>query len=162
MSAQRKLVIIGALAALLLVAAWVVATPHRGPEEVPPGAMVYRFDESSPETRKLMLSAVQGSADAATQLMGKYTKCHKMAWQTEEENAKCLESLRYWTDIALQNGSAAGAQLHSMELIGSRRCLDVYRGEFWYNRFKSAYRDHPIAMGATAEEIAESKKKCRW
>lgn len=161
----RKHLLLAAFVAAAVAAAAVAAIligTRQQVEPTLPGAALYRFDESSPETRRLMLSAVEGSADSAAQLMEKYTKCHKMAWPTEKERARCLDSLRFWTSIALENGSAQAAALQTASLLGSKKCVDAYRAEFWYNRFREAFREHQVYLKSLAEEIADNQKSCTW
>jgi hypothetical protein len=156
---MRRIIALASICVILAIAAVageiVISKTRASPD-------LFSGDEKSSEWRVLMLKAVKGSVVAADQLMTKYSYCHKMEWPSEREREKCLKSLGYWTDIALQNGSTAAAQHYVTDLLGSHKCVDAYRAEFWYKRFKTAYASHPRFLSSVAEEIEMNKAACTW
>ena len=104
---------------------------------------------------------MEGSGDAAIQLVNLYGHCHK-ADPPKGEIEKCRRAIRYWTEVALENGSTTAIKYQIDDLLGSRSCADAYRAEFWYARLQKLNPNDDIYMKPLAEEVAIAKKSCSW
>lgn len=163
---MRKVIFLGVFLfvfALLGVYAWKALWPAAAPTTISQRLL---SDEGSPQFRAVEVEALAGSVAAANALMDYHSKCHIREElspdQTPDQFRECTNKVGYWTTIALENGSVPAAQRQTNFLLESKKCHDIYRAEFWFNRIRTHLKPDPIFLHSVREEVAEKKKSCTW
>jgi hypothetical protein len=156
---EMRGVVIGGLGVAVIIAAvgW-TALHQNGAQLVLPAHTEFRVDKDSPKIKALMLEAVKGSPQAAADLAEMYGHCHKSGLTGSALNA-CFASSSYWTNIAVENGSYVGIGYRIGDLITTKRCIDAYRAEFWYNKLIAMRPDRKPVDGLL-EDIRAAEQNC--
>lgn len=154
-----SLVVLVFLCVLFWKTGWVNGVPVSAKKEL-------ALREEPSRIRVFELEALAGSVDAADALMVYHSKCHIRDELSPDATPKrfteCADQVRFWTTIALENGSLPAAQRQTNVLLESSRCRDIYRAEFWFKKFRKYFSESKILLKSVQEEIAEKKKSCAW
>jgi hypothetical protein len=155
--------ILGATAIVALIAfLWLRAVPS--PRALPHAhaPVNARQDKSSLEIRNLVLQAVGGSPDATSELIRIYDQCSVQDDANQKTADFCSKEEDRWIQIGLQNGSPIAAQITVNELLQSRNCIDIYRAEYWFGRYRQAGAGNEMMWKSDASLIADKKRSCSW
>lgn len=117
---------------------------------------------ASSANRELVLRALRGSPDAATELISIHDECLSHGDADKGQRDHCWNEVNRWVEIGLQNGSPVAAQIKVNELLQSHNCADIYRAEYWMIRYKGAGAGNELMWKSDASTIAQKKQSCSW
>lgn len=155
---KMRLVLLICFVSLLAIAggiAWLAGPSRPAPES----HNSYRVDERAPETKALMTQAINGSPESAIKLVGLYSHCHKSN-PSEAVLERCKQSIKFWTQIAVENGSITAIKYYVDDLLGTGRCIDTDRAAYWYRRLQKLGERQDLYMKSLGEEIGLAKRSC--
>jgi hypothetical protein len=120
-----------------------------------------RSNKAPSSNRELVLQALRGSPDAASELIRINDVCMGHAG-SDEKHEVCSQEVKRWTEIGLQNGSPMAAQMKVNELLQSQGCMDIYRAEYWLTRYRRSGAGNELMWKSDASAIERKKRSCSW
>lgn len=141
---------------------WFGAVPLPGASQLSQAPTERIHGQALPKSRELVLQAIRGSPDAASELIMVHDECLGHADADQERGNFCWQEVKKWVEIGLQNGSPLAAQMKVNELLQSRKCLDIFRAEYWLIRYRRAGAGNEMMWKSDAASIDRKKRSCTW
>lgn len=149
---------------------WIIAlrlshrSDHAFSQSIESGSPV-ATDIESASIRREEISALLGSPSDAESLAHRYLQCasreaSRAGSTYAADSSKCGHDMKYWFQIAAENGAVGGMVAKVDDLLNDKSCYGAYRASFWLSRLTQNASGQQY--GWRKQTIIRAEQHCVW